>query len=300
MHFLKFLGVLFILLLGLQAWTESAEVTSAKNKKPFPVKYVSDVDQKLSIKTVTLAPVYDNVNAIYSDPIQKLLVDLLQSDKVWGYAGFPNMDKKIFVETFDSKPKEVLDILDKTKSQALLTAMITKGPHGLTARLKLYSQDQGLLLLEESFQDISTFEVAKVREEIVTLYHNLKNKLPYQGSVLSRRSLEVTLNIGEKNGVKVGQEISLAQILKINRHPKLKTLVGVEKEILGKVQITKVEPYLSFGQIIFEKETGVIEVGAKIIPADYIAYPRPVINPEGIVTGDRAEKSPLSETKKNE
>lgn len=289
MRLIHILGALFILSIAIQAWTES-EITSAKNKKPFPVKYVSETDQKISIKTVTLAPVYDNVNAIYSGPIQKLLVDLLQSDKIWGYAEYPEPNKKIFVETFDTKPKEVLDLLDKTKTQALLTAMITKGPHGLTARLKLYTQDQGSILLEESFQDINTFEVAKVREEFVNLYHRLKNKLPYQGSVLSRRGLDVTLNIGEKNGVKVGQEVALAQILKLNRHPKLKTLVGVEKEILGKVQITKVEPYLSFGQIIFEKETGVIEIGAKVIPTDFIAYPKPVLNPDGIVTGDRVSK----------
>jgi len=299
MRLINILGALFILSVGVKAWTES-EVISTKNKKPFPVKYVSDIDQKISIKTVTLAPVYDNVNAVYSAAVQKLLVDLLQSDKTWGYAEFPDMNKKIFVETFDTKPKEVLDILDKTKTQALLTAMITKGPHGLTARLKFYTQDQGLVLLEENFQDINTFEVAKVREEFVTLYHRLKNKLPYQGSVLSRRGLDVTLNIGEKNGVKVGQEVALAQILKLNRHPKLKTLVGVEKEILGKVQITKVEPYLSFGQIIFEKETGVVEVGAKIIPTDFIAYPKPVLNPDGIVTGDRAEKAITDEYKKNE
>lgn len=297
MRSIQVLSGLFILMLTVQAWTES-EITTAKNKKPFPVKYISETDQKISIKTVTLAPVYDNVNAVYSSAIQKLLIDLLQSDKTWGYSEFPDMTKKIFVETFDTKPKEVLDILDKTKTQALLTAMITKGPHGLTARLKLYTQDQGLILLEENFQDISTFEVAKVREEFVTLYHRLKNKLPYQGSVLSRRGLDVTLNAGEKNGIKVGQEIALAQILKLNRHPKLKTLVGVEKEILGKVQITKVEPYLSFGQIIFEKETGVIEVGAKVIPTDFIAYPKPVINPDGVVTGDRisqeAETKPLN------
>lgn len=286
MRSIQVLSGLFILMLTVQAWTES-EITTAKNKKPFPVKYISETDQKISIKTVTLAPVYDNVNAVYSAPIQKLLIDLLQSDKVWGYSAFPNLEKKIFVETYDNKPKDVLDVLDQTKSQALLTAMITKGPHGLTARLKLYTQDQGLILLEESFQDISTFEVAKVREEFVTLYHRLKNKLPYQGAVLSRRGLDITLNMGEKNGISVGQEIALAQILKLNRHPKLKTLVGVEKEILGKVQITKVEPYLSFGQIIFEKETGVIEVGAKVIPTDFIAYPKPVINPDGVVTGDR-------------
>lgn len=289
MSSINIVSVFLIIFVSFKAWTES-EVISTKNKKPFPVKYVSEIDQKISIKTVTLAPVYDNVNAVYSAPIQKLLVDLLQSDKVWGYSEYPDSAKKVFIETFDTKPKEVLELLEKTKTQGLLTAMITKGPHGLTARLKFYTQDQGIILLEESFQDINTFEIAKVREEFVSLYHRLKNKLPYQGSVLSRRGLDVTMNIGEKNGIKVGQEIALAQILKLNRHPKLKTLVGVEKEILGKVQITKVEPYLSFGQIIFEKETGVIEVGAKIIPADFIAYPKPVINPDGIVTGDRVSK----------
>lgn len=273
---------------------------SVKNKKTFPVKYVSDVDRSILIKTITIAPVYDNVNGIYSAPIQKLLIELLQADKVWGYSEFPDLNKKIFVETYDTKPKDVIEALQKTKAQGLMAALITKGPHGLNAKLKLYTQDQGMIFVEDSFQDLSTFEISRVREEFVTLYHNLKNKLPYQGYVLSRRGLNVTLNMGEKNGVKIGQEVSLAQILKLNRHPKLKTVIGVEKEIIGKVQITKVEDYLSFAQIIFEKETGVIDVGVKTIPIDYIAYPRPILNPDGLVTGDRYSLKTNQEQKSND
>lgn len=287
---MRYLQIIFILLLSffnLSTWAESTS-KSAKNKKPFPVKYVSEVDQKILIKTITLAPVYDNVNSIYSAPIQKLLIELLQADKTWGYSEFPDLGKKIFVETYDSNPQDVLSVIDQTKSQALMTALITKGPRGLSAKLKLYTRDKGIILIEDSFQDLTTFEVARVREEFVTLYYNLKNKLPYQGYVLSRRGNDVTINAGEKNGIKVGQEISLAQILKLNRHPKLKTMIGVEKEIIGKVTVTKVEPYLSFAQIIFEKETGVVDVGAKMVPIDYIAYPKPVINTDGVVTGDRA------------
>jgi hypothetical protein len=180
----------------------------------------------------------------------------------------------------------------------LITALITKGPRGLNAKLKLYTQDQGLIFIEESFQDLSTFELARVREEFVTLYHNLRNKLPYQGFVVSRRGLDVTLNIGEKNGVHLGQEISLSQILKLNRHPKLKTMISVEKEIIGKVYVTKVEPYLSFAQIIFEKETGVIDVGAKTIPIDYIAYPKPIMDPDGAIIGDRISTKTSAEQEK--
>ncbi|WP_148285000.1 hypothetical protein [Pseudobdellovibrio exovorus] len=257
-----------------------------KNKTPFPVRYTSEADQKILIKTLVLAPVYDNVNGVYAKPIEKLLTDMLKSDKVWGYAKFPASQKNIFIEQFDSEPDRVLNVLNQAQAQGMLTAFITKGPKGLTARLKLFTQDQGFLLLEESFQDQETFEVSVLREKFAEMYRDIKNRLPYQGYVLSRRGLDVTLNVGQINGVQVGQELALAQIIKINRHPKLKFMVGVEKEIIARVQITKVDSFLSFAQIIFEKETGVVEAGSKILPTDFVSYPLPQINRDGDVIGD--------------
>ena len=167
--------ILIIIFLVSQASAQNS--VEAKNKNPFPAKYVSVADQKLNIRTITLAPVYDNVNKVYSDPIQKLLIDLLQNDKVWGYTPYPESSKKIFVETFGSNPNEVLETLNKTSAQGLLTALIAKGPNGINAKLRLYTADQGLLLLEESFQDSEVFEIPKLRDEFVKLYKNLKNKL---------------------------------------------------------------------------------------------------------------------------
>ncbi len=279
--------IIALFLVGFITTTASGDPLPAKKKNPFPVQYVSVEDQKININTITLAPVYDNVNKIYSEPIQKLLIELLQSDKVWGYAPFPDINQKIFVETYETNSSDVLNVLNKTAAQGLLTALVTKGPNGLTAKLRLYTADQGLILLEETFQDSKVFEIPKLRDEFVKLYQNLKNKLPYRGSVLSRKGLDVTINAGEKNGLRVGQELSLAQIIKINRHPKLKYLVSTEKEIIGKIQIKKVEPYLSFAQIIFEKESGVVNVGAKLVPTDYVAYPLPIINANGEVIDDK-------------
>lgn len=283
----KIFILFFFFVSALFAFSISAEPLPVKKKSPFPVQYVSLEDQKLNINTVTLAPVYDNVNKIYSEPIQKLLIELLQNDKVWGYSPFPDMNQKIFVETYETNSNEVLDVLNKTKSQGLLTGLITKGPNGLAAKLRLYTADQGLILLEETYQDTKAFEVTKLREEFVKLYQNLKNKLPYRGLILSRKGLDVTINAGEKNGLKIGQELSIAQIIKINRHPKLKFLISSEKEIIGKIQIKKVEPYLSFAQIIFEKESGVVAVGSKLVPTDYISYPLPIINSAGDVIDDK-------------
>lgn len=260
--------------------------TTTKNKSPFPVKYISQIDQKIIIKTVTIAPVYDNVNGIYSEPIQKLLLDLLQNDKVWGYSEFPEGKPKIFIEKFDSEPNDVLEVLEKTRAQGLLTAYITKGPRGINAKLKLFTQDMGWILIEDSFQDVNTFEISKLREMFVTMYHNIKSKLPYRGYVLSRRGIDVTLNLGSMNGIVQGQELILAQILKLNRHPKLRLMIGAEKEIIAKLKVTKVEPYLSFAQIIFEKESGVVDTGAKVLPSEYVSYPVPKIDSHGTVVGE--------------
>lgn len=277
-----FIFLIFLIL----AQTGIAQTNSSKNKSPFPVKYTSLADQNILLKTITLAPVYDNMNGIYAAPVQKLLVELLQNDKAWGFAEIEGLDKNYFIENFDSNPNDVLEVLAKTRAQGLLTAFITKGPRGISARLKLFTHDQGLLLNEEIIEDLNAFEVSKVRESFVTMYHNLKNKLPYRGYVLSRRGLDVTISLGSVNGVKPGQELTLAQIIKLNRHPKLKTLVGVEKEIIAKVEVTKVDNYLSFAKIIFEKETGVVDVGAKVLPAEFLSYPQPKLGPDGAVIGD--------------
>lgn len=274
-----------LILFGASYRAHAQDTTSAKNKSPFPVKYRSLVDQNMLIKTVTLAPVYDNMNGIYSKPIQKLLVDLLQSDKAWGYAEIVGSENK-FIENYDLNPNDVLETLTKTNAQGLLTAFITKGPRGLSAKLKLFTHDEGLILLEESIDDFNAFEVSKLRNQFVQMYMNLKNKLPYRGYVLSRRGQDVTVSVGTLNGVKVGQELTLAQIIKLNRHPKLKILIGVEKEIIAKAVVTKSDEYLSFAQITFEKETGVVDTGAKVLPVGFISYPQPKLNSEGGVIGD--------------
>lgn len=248
---------------------------SLKNSSPYPIKYRSEVDEKFNIKTLTLAPVYDNVGGIYAKPVENLLTDFLKNDKNWGYSEFMSSSKKIMTEEYDSDPNEVLKALQQTKSQGLLTAIITKGTQGINAKLRLYTAHQGLLLIEEEYQDSETFEVAKVTALYKQLFLNLKNRLPYKGLILSRKASEVTVSLGSVNGLQVGQELTLAQIIKINRHPKLHFMVGSEKEIIGKVQITKVEPYLSFARIVFEKEVGVLEAGVKVLPADFIYYSDP-------------------------
>jgi hypothetical protein len=292
------LQFLFFVSFMISSFSAQAQSDSVKNKNPFPVKYRSIADDLILLKTITLAPVYDNQNGIYAKPVQELMTELLKSDKAWGYAEIIGHDGSKFIESYDTNSSDVIEVLSKTRAQGLLTAFITKGPRGINAKLKLFTHDQGLLLAEESIEDLNTFEVSKVRAAFVKMYQNLKNKLPYRGYVLSRRDLEVTISVGTVNGVKKGQELTVAQIIKINRHPKLNILIGVEKEIIARVVVTKAEPYLSFAQISFEKETGVLAPGAKVLPTEFISYPLPQLNNAGEVMGDVVTSNPQTDVQK--
>lgn len=269
----------------------NAQTTSLKNKTPFPTKYSSAADQALVLKTVAIAPVYDNSNNIYKKSVEEHLRNLVQEDYFWALSEFSAEKKDIRVDEFDENPQLTLQILEKSKADGILTCFLIKGPQGLSIQLNLYSKDGGKLLLREDFQDAKLFEIAKVNTVITTLYNNLKSRLPYSGYVTSRSGNTVTINIGDKSGIKVGDTITVAQILKLNRHPKHNFMTSVEKEIIGRITLAKVEANSSFGEITLEKENGVIERGSKILPLDFVKYPSTDSKPLGdILPG---EKNPV-------
>lgn len=269
------LSALCFLFFGLSAY---AQTTNLKSKTPFPTKYTSVADQALVIKAVTVAPVYDNSNNIYKKSVEEHLKAIIKEDYLWALSEFNSPKKDLRVDEFDEDPQLTLQVLEKSQADAVLTCFLIKGPQGLSIQMNLFTRDGGKLLLREEFQDSKLFEIAKINDVITKMYTTLKSRLPYSGYITSRSGNAVTINIGNKAGVKSGDVLTIAQILKVNRHPKLKFMTSVEKEIIGRVSLTQVESDSSFGEISFEKENGVIERGSKVLPLDVVKYP-PTGNP---------------------
>ncbi|AZZ35362.1 hypothetical protein CIK05_00600 [Bdellovibrio sp. qaytius] len=265
------LTALCFLFFGLTALAQTT--TSLKNKAPFPTKYTSLSDQALVIKAVTVAPVYDNSNNIYKKSVEEHLKNLIKDDYFWALSDFNSPKKDMRVDEFDEDASLTLQVLDKSQADAVLTCFLIKGPQGLNIQMNLYTRDGGKLLLREDYQSPTLFEISKVNETITKMYSSLKAKLPYSGYVTSRSGNAVTVNLGKKAGLSEGAVLTVAQVLKINRHPKLNFMTSVEKEIIGRITLTKVESDSSFGEISFEKENGVIDRGSKILPLEGIKYP---------------------------
>lgn len=241
--------------------------------------FVSAADHELSVKEVAVAPFTDNVSGIYARPLTETLREALANDPRWSLAVYPNHPSH--PETFEDAPADVQKILREAKADALITGRVLKGPQGLTLRLVLYVGPSGLPLAIEEANEPQRFETERMKEVVITTSQRLRDRLPYRGVVMSRRGQEVTINLGQKSGLRNGTEVDLIQILKVRRHPKLHIVVGTEREILGKVRIFKADEELSFGNITYEKEPGLIEAGAKVLPEEGISYAAPILGPDG-------------------
>lgn len=276
MNFIKICILLSISFLSWQfTWAQEKlnQEKSVKNKNPYPNTYVSEIDQFLSLKSVVVAPSYDNVGGVYQKAAEAKLSELISKDYFWTAVEFksPDSHQKFRMDWLEDKPEYTKEIIKLSKADALLSVITTKSSSGLSTTLNLFIKD-GSLFLSTSYQDEKTFEIKQFNEIVERLYNKIKQKLPYNGTIASRTGQNVTVNLGEKSGLKKGDRLTVAQILALKRHPKLKFMTGVEKEVIGQILITQVDSDLSFGRITFEKEIGVIQKNSKLLPLNYVDY----------------------------
>ena len=282
MNKFSWLFALSIFVFQVQAWTQTNNQNS----------FISAVDRDATIKSVALLPVTDNVSGIYARPISKMLRQLLEEERQWVYSD-ESTSSKASINELEANPALAAELIQKNQVDAIMGAHITRGPNGLQGRLVMFSGRQGLVLVNQEFRDQKIFETAEVESQFRYLFANLKNQVPYRGMVLSRRGQQVTVNIGSQSGLKPNDQLTVIQLIKLNRHPKLNFIVGSDKEVLGKIQVIKVDKNLSFGTIIMEREPGVVQVNSKLLPEDFIKYPSPVLLRDGTNLaglGARADK----------
>ena len=253
------------------------------NKNPYPSKLVSSTDELSTIKSVALIPLFDNTNGIYKSKVEAALVDHMLKDPFWSVIsiiteneGVQKILKEIKIDQIDNDPNYSLKKIQEIKTDSLLVVYINKGALGLNIELNLYTKDQGYLLLKESYLDKNLFEINAVVKKVIELYEQLKMNLPFSGYVTSRSGSKVTLGIGKNQKLKVGDEVSIVQILKINRHPKTKMMISAEKEIIGKAKVNQVEESTSYADLTYEKEMGVVQKNHKILNPNGIKYENPL------------------------
>jgi hypothetical protein len=237
--------------------------------------YVSQIDEDLTIRRVSVLPVIDNVDGIYARPIETQLIQLVRSAHRWDYVDSNLAGSLPSLIELEEQPSEVQRIARSIEADALIGAAASKGPNGLSIRISLFVKKDGKLIAQEILRDHPRFQLAEVRDQVRQLYARTVAKLPYEGLILSRQVNRVTINLGRSDGLIKDQVVTVVQIIGATRHPRFNFLVSTEKEIIGRVKILKVDDTLSFGAIISEKERGAIRRLSKISGLTQVTYPVP-------------------------
>ncbi len=249
------------LALTLNAWAQTS------------IGYQSPVDAELTVRSISLLPVFDNLGGIYSRPIEKYLTQLLKRSHHFNYLSSNYAGPITTPDELEQNSGLVKKIFLNFSSDAFIAVSIAKGPLGVSVKMDLFLKSDKQLLVQVRRENIQLFSIAALKFQVKKMLRRLFQKLPYSGLILSRQGTRVTVNLGKLDGVKPGEILTVIQIVKITRHPKFHFMVSSVKSIIGQVRLLKVQSTLSFGRVINEIEPGAIEVDSKIAPFDYVKYP---------------------------
>ncbi len=102
----------------------------------------------------------------------------------------------------------------------------------------------------------------------------LLHALPFFGQVSGRDREKVTLNIGEDEGLKVGDQVDLATIEEVKRHPLMNRIVDWKLRPTGQIVVEKVEGGMAFCRIVSEEPGVQVSRFQKVVRVNHLSGAR--------------------------
>jgi hypothetical protein len=252
-------------------------VTYDKNK-PAGKESAAGYDDSLRLKKVFLFPAVDDMNGVLSAKLDEKLVQLFSHDSRFNLVRDPQVVKAL---SPDDKAYGKATLSPQVHKEAArvtgadTTAILRSKNVGKDAEMTLELRDaQGNLLFSETGSVPGLSPMSARLGLIEKLFRSFLAKIPFDGTVTGRTAKTVTLDLGSSL-VRPGEEVEIARIVSIQRHPLLGTIVGVDYVRIGKARITTADSGLSFAEITEEHPGEVISAGAKVLRTRTSSVHRP-------------------------
>jgi hypothetical protein len=252
--------VLNLFLAFAQALAQAAESLSA------------DVDSLVTIHKMSVMPVTDNVNGLYSHQVEGILKQLINQTHRFELQEVKVQPVLHTSTEFENQGNLVKSVASQAGADAFISAEIEKNESGVNLKLDLFLRSDGLLLAQVSDKISKRFALSEIDELTRQSFSALIKKIPYDGLILSREGNRVTVDIGSLDGIAVNTVVTVDHIVSLNRHPKFHFALGAERVTIGKIKLVKVDETLSFGLILEEKEPGMISTDQKLSGLNFVNY----------------------------
>jgi hypothetical protein len=224
----------------------------------------------LRFKKVFLFPTVDDVSGVLAPKLDEKIAQLLSRNIRFDLVRDPQVIKALSPDEASYAKAAVNQAVHREAAKttgADSTAILRTKTVGNETVMTLEFRDaNGDILFSES-GSIPGYSAMDARWGLIDkLFKQVLAKLPFEGSVTGRTASTITVDLG-LGDVQEGEELDIAKIVSIQRHPLLKTIVGTDYVRVGRAKVTTVDKYMSFAEITEEYPSERVTTGSKILKA---------------------------------
>jgi hypothetical protein len=209
-------------------------------------------------------------DSVYAEAAEESLLNALQTDGRWNVLDPQSVHSTLQRDMISPESPAYTEDQLKTwasewKVDTLWIVRAPKRGQSVLLSLELWNAHnrQPWLKWEEPVEaGVDTKSTANATQ---TTARTILGRIPFDAEVLSRDGGKITLGIGSKARLKVGQSLFVMRVKAVRKHPSFRTVEELYLDQLGRVKITQVEEDLAFAEIEKEDPTNPILAQHKIV-----------------------------------
>lgn len=113
----------------------------------------------------------------------------------------------------------------------------------------------------------SPAEEVERKKRLQAWLNEIWDRIPGIGYVVSRDMGSLKIEGASQNQMKAGTELEIQRLVELQRHPLLKTLIGIRTQLTGKARLSQVADPLSTAKIEYESQADPIQAGDRYLLA---------------------------------
>ncbi len=243
-------------------------------------------EQQLRLKKVFLFPSIDDVSGALAPKLDERLAALFQANPRFEFVRDPQVIKALSPDesTYYKVAQNQEVHLEAAKVTGADTTVLLRTRNvGSNTKMVLELRDAAGALLFKEEGEVPGSSTLEVRNQLISrLFNGILSRLPFEGAVTGRTANTITVDLGV-GSLRQGEELEIARIISVQRHPLLGTVVGTDYSRTGKARVTTVDRVLSFAEITEEYS------GERVTPGQKVLRSRPALSRKSEETGGRGD-----------
>ena len=261
--FLAGAGLLFT-----QAASAEMVIINGKPYESGSAKAAPATEDPLKVKKIFLFPSLDDLSGVLSPKLDEMLSQVFSRNPRFDLVRDPQVLRALSPD--DAAYAKAATNATVHREAAKVTGadttvlLRTRNVGNETEMVLEFRDARGDLLFSET-GTVPSYSSMEARGNLIEkLFKAVLNKIPFEGTVTGRTASTLTLDLGS-DSVRNGDEVDIARVVSVQRHPLLRTIVGTDYVKIGRARITTSDRALSFAEITEENPGEIIKPGTKVL-----------------------------------